>query len=230
MRNMDNLATVAKNETFQILSRVANGQVEIHLKEQESERIVKTTITKNAARKIFYIDNKSLSFDKNGIVTFKIIVDRKLYFLKTSMKKVSSEYFFENIEHMFELVRRKKPRYIVPDHWAQSAKVQGANTPIELKSPATILDLSRTGMRLYVRVDLPRFEKNQIVNLFFKVYRRAEILVKSRIIYVQHGSDGGGPIIGLEYSDNSILIANKIQNVCDDLAFYWTSELDVKHK
>ena len=209
---------------------MARSRIEINFKQQESDKIIKTTLSKNSARKQFYLENKEISFEKAAIVTFKIIVDRKLYFLKTTIKKTNSEYYFENLEHMFELVRRKKPRYIVPDHWVQSARVQAAASPIELKSPATILDVSRSGMRLYVRADLPRYEKNQTINLFFKIYRRAEILVKSRIIYIQHGPDGGGPIIGLEYSDNSILIANKIQNVCDDLAFYWTSELELQHK
>lgn len=227
---MDNLAQIEKNVAYQILSRIAANRFEVHLKEQEQDQISKTSLSKNSARKHFYLENKSLSFDKTQIVTFKIIIDRKLYFLKTTIKKNNSEYYFENIENMYELVRRKKPRYIVPDHWAQSAKVQAANTPIELKSPATILDLSRTGMRLYVRADLPRYEKGQTVNLYFKIYRRAEILVKSRIVYVQHSPAGGGPIIGLEYSDNSILISNKIQNVCDDLAFFWTSESDLSHK
>src|SRR5690606_37016042 len=137
---------------------------------------------------------------------------------------------FENFDHMFELVRRKKPRYAIPEHWAQSSRMQAVNAPVDLKSPGTILDMSRTGMRLYVRADLPRYQKNQTVNLYFKLYRRAEILVKSKIIYVHNDPDGGGPVVGLEFSDNSILVGNKIQNVCDDLAFYWTSEMEIQHK
>jgi hypothetical protein len=227
---MDNLAGIPRNETYQILSRVARNRIEIHFKEQDSDRVVKTTLFKNAARKIFYVENNKVSFEKNNVVTFKIIIDRKLYFLKTTVRKGNAEYFFENFDHMFELVRRKKPRYIIPEHWAQTVRIQAVDAPVDLKSPGTILDMSRTGMRLFVRADLPRYQKNQTVNLFFKLYRRAEILVKSKIIYVQNGPDGGGPIVGLEFSDNSILIGNKIQNVCDDLAFYWTSELDVQHK
>lgn len=226
----NNLAAVDRNETYQILSRVARGRIEVHLKEQDSDRIVKTTLFKNSARKQFYVENKKLSFDKNNVVTFKIIIDRKLYFLKTTVRKGNQEYFFENFDHMFELVRRKKPRYLVPEHWAQTSKLHAVDAPVDLKSPATILDMSRTGIRLFVRADLPRYQKNQTVNLYFKIYRRAEILVKSKIIYVQNDPDGGSPILGLEFSDNSILIGNKIQNVCDDLAFYWTSEMDLQHK
>lgn len=226
----NNLASVDRNETFQILSRVANNRIEIHLKEQDSDAIVKTTLFKNAARKQFYVENKKLNFDKNNVVTFKIIIDKKLFFLKTTVRKGNQEYFFENFEHMFELIRRKKPRYMIPEHWAQMVRVSAADAPVNLKSPGTILDMSRTGMRLFVRSDLPRYQKNQIVNLYFKVYRRAEILVKSKIVYVQNDPDGGAPIVGLEFSDNSILIGNKIQNVCDDLAFYWTSEMEFQHK
>ena len=57
------------------------------------------------------------------------------------------QYFFENTDNFFELVRRRKPRFEVPDHWSQVAKVQALGNPAEIKSPLTIIDLSRTGMR-----------------------------------------------------------------------------------
>jgi len=220
---MDSLSQVEKNEVFQILSRIAARQTEISFKAHNSEKIYKTTIDKNAARKQFYLSNQDLDFDVKLEVTFKIIIDRKLFFLKTNLKKGSIQYFFENTDNFFELVRRKKPRFEIPQHWTHAAKVQGQDNPGELKSPVTILDLSRTGMRVLIRSELPRYQKDQVVNLYFKIHRRAEIMVKSKIIYLQ-GKSGTGPVIGLEYADSSILITNKIQNVCDDLAFYWTAE------
>ncbi|MGZ3689870.1 MAG: PilZ domain-containing protein [Pseudobdellovibrio sp.] len=220
---MESLSQVEKNEVFQILSRVSLNKIEISFKAHESEKIYKTTLDRNSARKQFYLSNQDLDFDVKLEVTFKIIVDRKLYFLKTNLKRGSLQYFFENTDNFFELVRRKKPRFEVPEHWAQSAKVQGFDNPVEIKSPVTIIDLSRTGMRVLIRSELPRYEKNQIVNLYFKIHRRAEIVVKSKIIYLENKL-GTGPVVGLEYADSSILITNKIQNVCDDLAFYWTAE------
>ncbi len=220
---MDSLSQVDKHEAFQILSRVSAGQTELSFKVQNSEKIFKTKLDRNVARRQFYLTNQDLDFDLKSEITFKILLDRKLFFLKTTFKKGALQFFFENTDNFFELVRRKKPRFLIPEHWAQSAKIQGIGSPAEIKSPGAIIDLSRTGLRLDIRAELPRYEKGQMVTLYFKVHRRAEIKVQSKIIYLQSRS-GSGPVIGLEYTDTSILIANKIQNICDDLAFYWTSE------
>lgn len=224
---MDNLSQVDKNTAYQILSRVAGHNIEINLKGKDNQTIYKTTLAKNSARRHYYIENRSLVFDVNAEITFKIIVDKKLYFLKTNIKKAASQFYFEHYEHLFELVRRKKPRFSIPEHWAQSAKIQGIHGPADLKSPAVIIDMSKAGMRLEVKSELPRYEINQPINLYFKLYRRAEILVKSKIIYLKNNKDTG-PTIGVQFEDNSILISNKIQNVCDDLAFYYAAESDVK--
>lgn len=220
---MENLSKVDKNETLQILNKVAARKIEISIKTEASDKVYNTKLEKNPVRKLFYIDHDNLVFDPNLEVTFKIIADQRLFFLKTTIKKANDRYYFEALEEMYELVRRKKPRFVVPEKWTQAAHVQGASNPIELKSAAKIIDLSKAGVRVKVEAELPRYEINQVVNFYFRVHRRAEILVKSKVIYLKN-SKSGGPIVGLEFSDNSILIANKIQNVCDDLAFFYAHE------
>jgi hypothetical protein len=224
---MDNLAKVEKNETLQILNKVAGRKIEVSIKTEASEKIFNVRLEKNPVRKIFYIDRPSIVFDPNLEVTLKIIVDQRLFFLKTLIKSANDKFYFEALDEMYELVRRKKPRFVIPEKWTQLAHVQGASNPIELKSPAKIIDLSKAGVRVKVEADLPKYEINQVVNFYFRVHRRSEILVKSKVIYLKNNKSGG-PILGLEFSDNSILIANKIQNVCDDLAFFYAheSELD----
>ena len=220
---MENLAKVEKNETLQILNKVANLKVEVSIKTEASEKVHLVRLEKNPVRKLYYIDRPSMVFDPNLDVTFKIILDRRLFFLKTTIKKASEKFYFDSLDEMYELVRRRKPRFGIPQKWVQTAHVQGASNPIELKSPAKIIDLSKAGVRLKVEADLPKYEINQVVNFYFRVHRRSEILVKSKVIYLKNNKEGG-PTLGLEFSDNSILIANKIQNVCDDLAFFYAHE------
>lgn len=220
---MDNLSRVDKNLAFLLLTKIANLGIDIHLKGKDSQQIFKSKLTRNPARKIFYISNTSIDFDLDTELTFKLIVDNKLFFLKTIIKKSTTQFYFEAFDGLFELIRRKKPRFPIPESWAQSAKIQALNAPSDLKAPADILDLSRAGIRLVVKPLLPKFEINQKVNLYFKIYRRAEIMIQSKIIYLKKNVEGG-PTIGLEFIDSSILTGNKIQNVCDDLAFYYTSE------
>jgi hypothetical protein len=220
---MENLSKVDKNETLQILNKVAYKKSEISLKTESSEKVFNTRLEKHPVRRLFFIDHTNLVFDPNLVVTFKVILDQRLFFLKTTIKIANDKYYFEALDAMYELVRRKKPRFVIPEKWNQSAHMQGASNPIELKSLAKIIDISKAGVRVKVEADLPKYEINQVVNFYFRVHRRAEILVKSKVIYLKT-SKSGGPIVGLEFSDNSILISNKIQNVCDDLAFYFAHE------
>lgn len=219
---MENLTHIERNEAYQILSKLVASRVEVVFKIKDKAQIYKTTLAKNAARRHFSIENKKLNLEADDEVTFKIVVQEKLYFLKTNIKKASQYFYFDQFGAMFELARRKKRRFPIPSQWSQSARMQPINSVGDLKSPITVLDVSRAGMRLYVKSDLPRYESGQFVNLYFKIYRRSEILVKSKVIHVKK-SPQGGAFIGLEFADNSILIANKIQNVCDDLAFFYAA-------
>jgi hypothetical protein len=223
---MENLSKVDKYETLQILNKAAARKIEVSIKTENSEKVYNTRLEKNPVRKLFYIDHDNLVFDANLDVTLKLIVDQRLFFLKTTIKKAKDKFYFETLEEMYELVRRKKPRFTLPEKWTQAAHLQGASSPIELKSAAKIIDLSKAGVRVKVEADLPKYEINQVVNFYFRVHRRAEILVKSKVIYLKNNKNGG-PTVGLEFSDNSILIANKIQNVCDDLAFFYAHESDL---
>ena len=217
---MDHLAQIEKSEAYKILSEAAAKQIEINIKAEDSERVFSSKIEKNQVRRFFYIQNKNLVFDENLDVTIKISLNNRLFFLKTVIKKATQGYYFTDLENLFELVRRKKPRFGIPERWTQICYLHATNHPIEFRAKVKILNISKIGVRIKVEPDLPKYELNQIVNFFFKIHRRAEILVKSKIIYVKP-SKVGGPILGLEFSDNSILINNKIQNVLDDLAFYY---------
>ena len=220
---LDDMLPIDRNVAFQILTKVASTGTEIHLKAKDANQINKTLITRIPGRRIFYVTNPVLMFAPEEEITFKIIMDGKLYFLKANLQRSASHYYFDSFNNMFELVRRKKPRFKIPEHWSQAASVQSIDAPASLKAPADIIDVSRAGMRLVVRPLLPRFEINQLVRLNFKIYRRAEISIVCKIIYLRKNSEGG-PTLGLQFAENSILLGNKIQNVCDDLAFYYTSE------
>jgi hypothetical protein len=221
---MENLTQLERNEAYQILSRVAAERSVVVFKIKDKAQIYKTVLVKNGPRRHFSLENKGLSLEADDEITFKIVVDGKLYFLKAKIKKAVHYFYFDQLDEMFELMRRRKRRFIIPAQWSQSARMQPVDSVGDFKSPITVIDISRAGMRLSVKSDLPRYEAGQYVNLYFKIYRRSEILVKSKVIHVKKSSHGGATV-GLEFSDNSILIANKIQNVCDDLAFFYAARV-----
>lgn len=219
---MENLTHIERNEAYQILSRVAAERAEIVFKIKDMAQIYKTVIVKNGARRHFSIESKNVNLEADDEITFKILVHDKLYFLKTKVKKATQYFYFDQLDELFELIRRKKRRFVIPPQWSQSARMQPVTNSGDFKSLVTVLDVSRAGMRLSVKSDIPRYEAGQYVNLYFKIYRRSEVLVKSKVVHVKK-SPQGGMTIGLEFADNSILIANKIQNVCDDLAFFYAA-------
>lgn len=236
MKNiLKDLVKVEKYNTYQLLQNVINTNTEIHIKVAEKNRIIKATLKKIGERKQFYIVAPVDSFYDTPEITAKIIFNGKLYFLKTELKKFQGGVYFESYENLFELVRRKNPRFKIPEHWPQSAQIQSTDTTIIqpkkvtyiefsklLNSVATITEMSNSGMKMNIAAELPRYDKNQIINIRFKIFRRAEIQTRGKIIHLQKNV-AAGPTIGVQFLDETILIKNRIQNVCDDLAFFYTA-------
>lgn len=229
------LVKVERYNTYQLLQKVINTNTEIHIKIAEKNRIIKATLKKIGERKHFYVVAPVDAFYDTPEITAKIIFNGKLYFLKTDLKKFQGGVYFESYENMFELVRRKNPRFQIPEHWPQSAQIQSTDTTIIqpkkvtyielsklLKSVATITEMSKSGMKMNIAAELPRYDKNQIINIRFKIFRRAEIQILGKIIHLQKNV-AAGPTIGVQFLDETILIKNRIQNVCDDLAFFYTA-------
>lgn len=220
---LNELVLIEKNKAYQILNRAADYRTDIQLKITGENKIYSVQLQKIGMRKHFYIREKNHQFDAQTEVTAKIIIENNLYFLKTKIKRNDQSYYFDDFEHLFELVRRKKPRFSIPEKWSQSAVIQGTKTPYELKSAARIVEMSKAGMKLEVKAELPSYEKNQNIKLKFKLFRRGEVEIRAKIIHVKK-SKSAGPVIGVQFEDDSALLKNKIQNICDDLAFYFASE------
>lgn len=220
---LNDLAHIEKSKAYQILNKAADYRVDIHVKITGENKIHHVQLQKIGMRKHFYIREKNHHFDSQPEVTAKIIIENNLYFLKTRIKKNEQSYYFDDFDHLFELIRRKKPRFSIPEKWSQTAVIQGTKTPYELKSVAHIVEMSKAGMKLDIRAELPSYEKNHHIKLKFKLFRRGEVEVKAKIIHVKKNKSGG-PTIGIQFEDESTLLKNKIQNICDDLAFYFASE------
>lgn len=237
MKNiLQELAQIERYNSYQILHRVISMNTEIQIKIAGKNKIIRSTLKKIGERKHFYLDSPAELFADNPEITIKIIFDTKLFFLKTEIKKFQGGVYFDNYEHMFELIRRKNPRFHIPKEWPQSAYIQISDSTVvqpnkiqyielskALKSAAIIAEISKSGMKLNIVAELPRYEKNQVIVLKFKIFRRAEIQLNAKIIHIKKNV-AAGPTIGVQFMDESILLKNKIQNVCDDLAFFYTAQ------
>lgn len=235
---MKELIQIERYQSYQLLHQVINTKTEIHFKIADKNKIIKTTLKKINERKHFYIVAAVDAFADNPEITAKIIINGKLFFLKTTLKRFQGGIYFDSYENMFELIRRKNQRFSIPKQWSQTAFVQATDdrviqprhvTYVELsktlKSAATVIELSKSGMKMQLSYELPRYEKNQIINIKFKIFRRAEIQINAKIIHLKKNVTAG-PTIGVQFMDETILLKNKIQNVCDDLAFFYAAQGD----
>ncbi|MEQ1723569.1 MAG: PilZ domain-containing protein [Pseudobdellovibrio sp.] len=220
---LDELVHIEKSKAYQILNKAADYRTGVQVKLINENKILNVQLQKIGIRKHFYIKDKSELLASQPEVTIKVIAQNNLYFLKTQIKKNEQSYYFDNFDHLYELVRRKKPRFSIPTRWAQSAVIHGTKTPYELKSAVKIIEMSKAGMKLDIKADLPAYEKNQTIKIKFKIFRRGEIALLAKIIHIKK-SKTSGPMIGIQFLDESTLLKNKIQNICDDLAFYFASE------
>mgnify|MGYP001619197918 CR=1 FL=1 len=223
MKNiLEALVQIEKNKAYQILNKAATLNVEIQIKIIGEEIVVNTKLKKIGLRKHFYITSNASVFESKPEVTLKIIFQNRLFFLKTHIKKFNDDYYFENYENFFELIRRKNPRFLIPSHWSQSAIIQSAQATNGLKCLAKILEMSKSGMKLTIGPVLPRYEKNHEIKLKFKVFKRGEITLSAKIVHLKKNIVGG-PTVGIQFIEDSILLKNKILNVCDDLAFFYVA-------
>lgn len=217
---------VERYKSYQILNQIVEFETAVQIKILNESKILNTKLKKIGTRKHFYIVAASDLFEGKPEATIKIIMNNKLYFLKTDIKKVEGDYYFDSYEHLYELVRRKKQRFQIPKNWSQTAIIQSLEGDNKLKSEAIVIDMSKAGMKLNIKPEIPCYVKNQVIKLKFKIFRRAEIQLSAKIVHLKKNSSSG-PTIGVQFMDDSILIKNKIQNVCDDLAFFYAAEPDI---
>lgn len=233
---LKDLAQVERYASYQVLHQVIATRTEVQVKIADNSRIIRTTLKKIGERKHFYMTSAPDLFVDRVEVTIKIIIQDKLFFLKTEIKKFQGAVYFDTYENMFELIRRKNPRFHVPKQWPQSAYIQLTDSLIiqpkkiqyleltkSLTALATIQEISKSGMKLNIAAEIPRYEKNQTIIIRFKIFRRAEIQVHAKVIHIKKNAETG-PTVGVQFMDDSILLKNKIQNICDDLAFFYTAQ------
>lgn len=220
---LNELVHINSNLALEVLGYVVEFGTDIQIKIFGVNKIISTKLKRIGVKKkhLYVIPKKDL-FENKSQITIKIIINDKLFFLKTDVKKHEGYYCFDSCEHLYELVRRKKPRFSIPMQWSQSAVIQSSASAHELKTAANIIEMSTAGMKLRINAELPRYEMNQIINLKFKIFRRADIQLKAKIIHLRKNISTG-PTVGLQFIDDSVLIKNKIQNICDDLAFFHTA-------
>lgn len=219
---LEKLVQLEKAEAFHVLTRAVHARSALQIKPTSSQKVINIKLNRSAGQRHFRIISDHAESLAGEEVTVKVILDHRLFFIKSTVSHDSHGIFLSGYENFFELVRRRRPRFRIPDNWSQHAVIHALDASYDIKSKARIIEISSEGMKLAVNPELPRYEKNQNIKVFFKIFRRAEVIVSARVIHVKKNTSSG-PTIGVQFAPASNLVQNKIQNVCDDLAFFYAA-------
>lgn len=219
---LEQLVKLEKAEAFNVLTRASHSRSALQIKPSSSQKVINIKLNRTTGQRNFRIISDHAGPLVGEDVTVKVSLDSRLFFIKSTVSQDGHGLFLSGYENFFELVRRRRPRFRIPDSWSQQAVIHALDTSYDIKSKAHIIELSSEGMKLVVDPELPRYEKNQNIKVFFKIFRRAEVVVHARVVHIKKNTSGG-PTLGVQFVPVSKLVQNKIQNVCDDLAFFYAA-------
>lgn len=213
---MSNLHELSPEEANFVLISIRNKDIKLKFKNEGSNKIESAQITASALPKKYFLLVSPHFTHADNPVTFKIQLGTDVYFFKTVINS-DGKYFFINLPFsIFKLIRRDKRRFAIPSAWLQTGSIMLIDKNL-YTSKVHWIDLSLSGIKVLVVGDLTAFEKMQQVKINFKIHRRSEIQVFGFIRHItkQKSKD---QILGIQFVNESKLIQNKIQNLCDDLA------------
>lgn len=219
---LDYLVKAPASVAAQLMQRISSDGVRVQMKVLGSEVVHSVKLRLSLDKNIYLVQYKGPAFQKRDLLTFRIDIESQIYFFKTEGLVDTKTFALSPTDPIYELVRRKEPRFKVPEKWPQFGMVLSA-AKRELKSLASIVEISLSGMRVILMPELPRFEVNQVVRVEFKIYKRAQVSVMG-VVRHSRKNKFGGPTLGIEFENVQPLTQAKIQNICDDISFYYTHQ------
>ncbi len=215
---LDYLVEISPEQNEKLIRNLLSLRESVQVKVTDEESVYNSLLEKSEFRTHLIFLNKAL-YSMNRSVTIKIAQNDDVYFFKAQLTQQGKWAAMVRPLHIFKLIRRREPRHRIPEGWTQSALIL-ASDKININTPARIIELSNSGLKLQSATDLPRFEKDQKIKIQFKIHKRGGITAMGIIRHIRRNRTGGSTI-GIEFILTNGLTEMKIHNVCDDLTFYY---------
>lgn len=185
-------------------------------KSSSSNHVLRARIESFVDRKVILkFDNLASDIDLNEVLSIKFNVGTEVFFVKTSLKKFLTQYYFDLTVQVIELRRRKQTRYEIPKKWKQNAalpKTYIKEQPVLCR----ILDLSLTGLRIEVVANENLFQIDQILEVQFQIHQRASIACQTIIRFIK-ANPNNSICLGLEFLPLNAAQVEKISSLLEDL-------------
>ena len=182
---------------------------------QGTQAVINTNIDNRLLANRFYLtfSTPHQVDGKTGSFSFKL--GTRIFFFKSEIYKDPKGYYIQDNMTIYELRRRRHERFQIPKDFSQACSVF-ADKSKESKLSAHIIDLSLSGIRLYLKSQHPEYTPGQRISFSFQVEKRGEILALGLVRYAKR-DPSGFQTLGIEFVNVTPLFQNKVQNVCDDL-------------
>lgn len=168
-------------------------------------------------RAILPRDLTELKLPTDKEVSIKFSVGTEIYFIKTLIKSHLNRYYFDMSLKVFQLKRRREPRFLVPKKWQQTACIV-LNTAKLVQLKCTVIDISLSGIRLEIAKGQTTalYQRNDIIKIKFQIYKRAEIASTAIVRFVLNRPNF--PIlIGLELAEMPDIAIERVANIIEDI-------------
>lgn len=222
---LDHLKELTANSVENLFYTTLRLRHRINFKTLEHEVIYKGQLLRTSEKWRFRLISPVFEekFEKTTEATFKLETPQGTYFFKSFIQFIDDQLTLVGPFVVYQLTRRKNIRFPIPKDWNQSASFNSYDMR-KLKSTGNILDLSVSGLRVLVDQELPIYQKNQELRVQFKIFRRAEIILKAVVKHIKKNAQKKQEL-GLEFIELSPVIQNRIDGICSDLSHFLAQDL-----
>jgi PilZ domain len=218
----DYLVKLPKNQHLEFFEKAFTPSSKINMKIFGSEDVLAVRMRPNADDHIYTVQFKGDTFSADTLLTFKIEINLQIYFFKAKAIENTKSIVFDKKSDIYELIRRKETRYKLPKEWAQACMF--INTEAKnARAVADIIEISASGMMVMLSSSASIFEPGQKIKLQFTIYRRSQLVLNATIKHSRKKLRSGS-VVGIEFDDVSSILQSKIQNILDDLIFYYAAK------
>lgn len=222
---LDHLKELAANSTESLFYETLRLRHRITFKLENIEVIYKGQLLRTSEKWRFQLISPSFEnkYEKTVEATFKIETTQGTYFFKSFIQFIDDQLTLVGPFRLFQLTRRKNIRFPIPKDWEQSISFNSYDLR-KMKSTGHIIDFSSSGLRLFVDQELPVYQKNQVLRVQFKIFRRAGIMLKAVVKHTKKNAKKKQEL-GLEFIELTSAIQNRIDGICSDLSHFQAQNL-----
>ncbi len=163
---------------------------------------------------------REFSLPSDQEISLKFHVGTETYFIKTFIKTHLNRYYFDMSSKVLQLKRRREPRYLIPKKWNQTASII-LNPAKKFHLKCSAVDISLSGIRFEIlsNQNMPKFERDDIIEVQFQIHKRAEITSTAIVRFILVRTNFPA-IMGLELVNTSEVQKNRIAALIEDIILF----------